>query len=119
MATSRKSDEKTGTKTAAKTMTSPLSGSTIPTGAHPKNTGGKKGRSGRKPDWLKKWCDNLLANPKCKKQVKEILEDKAHPAFKSMWAAVADRAHGKPAQSIDVTSNGQTLEQLVVASWDR
>ena len=30
-------------------MTSPKSGATIPTGAHPGNTGGKKGRSGRRP----------------------------------------------------------------------
>ncbi len=42
---------KTGNKTGKQiTMTSPRSGATVPTGAHPKNTGGKKGRSGRKPD---------------------------------------------------------------------
>lgn len=36
-------------KTAAKTARSPLTGATIPLGAHPQNTGGKKGRSGRRP----------------------------------------------------------------------
>ena len=33
--------------------TSPLNGAKIPLGAHAKNTGGKKGRSGRRPDELR------------------------------------------------------------------
>lgn len=39
-------DRKTATKTAT---ASPRSGVRLPVGAHPGNTGGKKGRSGRKP----------------------------------------------------------------------
>jgi hypothetical protein len=35
------------------TMRSPRSGAVVRTGAHPANTGGKKGRSGRKPDAFK------------------------------------------------------------------
>jgi len=34
-------------------MVSPLNGARSPTGAHPGNTGGKAGRSGRKPDEFK------------------------------------------------------------------
>jgi hypothetical protein len=44
---------KTGAKTTGQPvglMVSPLNGATCPTGAHPGNTGGKVGRSGRKPD---------------------------------------------------------------------
>lgn len=63
---------------------------------------GKKGRSGRKPNWLKDWCDDLLARPDTKEQVELILADKDHPAFRAMWQAVADRAHGKPAQPVQL-----------------
>jgi hypothetical protein len=38
---------KTGTKTGM--MVSPVNGAVCPTGAHPRNTGGKPGRSGRPP----------------------------------------------------------------------
>jgi hypothetical protein len=40
---------KTGIKTGIVTATSPKGGARLPLGAHPGNTGGKKGRSGRKP----------------------------------------------------------------------
>jgi hypothetical protein len=99
-------------KTAVKTAVSPLSGGRIPLGAHPGNTGGKKGRSGRRPDWLKTFCDNLLASPKCKAQVKAILADKDHPAFATMWKAAGDRAHGKPDQKVDVNVN--VVEQFLL-----
>ena len=87
-------------KTAEKTAVSPLNGSRIPLGAHVGNTGGKKGRSGRRPEWLREFCDDLLASPKCKAQVKAILADKDHPAFATMWKAVAERAHGKAHQNV-------------------
>jgi hypothetical protein len=70
------------------------------TGGNPGNSGGKKGRSGRRPDWIKTFCDDLLASPASKRQVKEILADKNHPAFATMWKAVCDRAHGKPDQTL-------------------
>lgn len=88
-------------------------GGALNAGGTPGNAGG-----GRPPNWLRDFCDDLLASEACKKQVEEILADKEHPAFATMWKAAGDRAKGKPAQSIDVTSNGKTLEQLVVASWD-
>lgn len=103
---------------AKKTAKSPRNGAEIPLGAHPKNTGGKKGRSGRKPDWLKKFCDDLLADPTSKKQVKEILQDKNHPAFAAMWSRVADRAHGKPGQSVTLEA-GATLSSLIEAAYKK
>lgn len=39
-----------------KTAVSPLSGAHIPLGAHPGNTGGKKGRSGRRPSAVRQAC---------------------------------------------------------------
>lgn len=45
-----------GRKTAAKTAVSPLNGAEIPLGAHPGNTGGKPGRSGRPPSAVREAC---------------------------------------------------------------
>ena len=63
--------------------------------------GNPKRNGGRPPNWLREFCDDLLASPKCKAQVKAILEDKTHPAFATMWKAVSDRAHGKPEQPLE------------------
>lgn len=70
---------------------------------------GNKGGTGRPPNWLKDWCDDLLANPEAKKQVEAILKDRDHSAYASMWKAVADRAHGKPRESVDVNVKGKVL----------
>ena len=43
----------TGKKTGNGVMQSPRSGAVVPTGAHPGNTGGKPGRSGRRSDAFK------------------------------------------------------------------
>ena len=74
--------------------------------------------AGRPPNWLRDWCDDLLANPKAKKAVEEILNDSDHSAFASMWKAIADRAHGKPPQSVthDV---GATLEDILTKSREK
>jgi hypothetical protein len=44
--------------------------------------------------------------------VDEILHDSEHPAVVAMWKAVADRAHGRPVQSmkLDIT---RTLEDAL------
>lgn len=65
--------------------------------------GGPQPGSGRKPDWLKAWCDDLLASEESKTQVEAILKDRKHPAFSTMWGKVADRAHGKPKETVEHT----------------
>jgi len=72
--------------------------------------------AGRPPNWLKEWCDELLSDETTKSQVRAILKDKDHPAFRAMWNAVADRAHGKPKESLEVTGK-LSLEQLVARSY--
>lgn len=65
-------EKKTGKITE---MVSPRSGAKVPTGAHKKNTGGKKGRSGRKP---KETLDFLRAGserPKARKAFNDRLDD--------------------------------------------
>ena len=54
--------DKTGTKTGIAVMISPISGARTPTGAHPGNTGGKPGRSGRPPALLRQKLAGTLAN---------------------------------------------------------
>lgn len=77
--------------------------------------GGKKGRSGRRPNWYKEWCESLLTRASTRKSVRRILRDPDHPAFATMWKALADRAFGKPGQSIEVEGR-LTLADLVGAS---
>lgn len=93
-ATRRKSTAKT---TAPAKVPQPHGGA-LNAGGTPGNAGG-----GRPPNWLKEWCDDLLADADCKKQVEAILKDKGHSAYAAMWRAVADRAHGKPTESVTVT----------------
>ena len=52
---------KTATKYA---KPSPRSGVSLPLGNHPGNTGGKKGRSGRKPDLFYQRAKQLCNDPK-------------------------------------------------------
>ncbi len=61
---------------------------------------------GRPPNWLRDFCDDLLAGPKSKHSVSKILGDDEHPAFATMWKAVADRAHGRAVESIELTGAG-------------
>jgi hypothetical protein len=61
---------------------------------------GNKGGTGRPPNWLREFCDSLLASPKCKAAVRAILSDANHPAFATMWKAAGDRAHGKAEQPL-------------------
>lgn len=100
-------------KTAAKTAgsagmaVSPLNGAAIPLGAHPGNTGGKKGRSGRKPQKFKDFCNDLANDP-------EFLEGIRRDALagdKDARKLVVEYAMGKPTQTIE--SRDLTLEQLL------
>lgn len=70
-------------------------------GTDPRRGHGVKGRSGRKPDWLRKFCDDMLASAKTKSAVRKILDDPDHPAFAAMWKAVGDRGHGKPTNPVE------------------
>ena len=53
---------------------------------------GNKGGTGRPPNWLRDYCDELLARPETKEQVEEILDNKNHPAFPTIWKACGDRS---------------------------
>lgn len=70
---------------------------------------------GRPPDWLKRQADELLADPASWSQVENILKDNKHAAFHHMWKALADRAHGKPTESIELT--GKDGGPVQVQEW--
>ncbi len=73
-------------KTANRTAVSPLNGATIPLGAHVANTGGKKGRSGRKPLVFAQACNDLvdtLVLPKVRRKLQQMGPD--DPAWR--WCA--------------------------------
>lgn len=93
---------KTGSETGKQThMTSPKSGATIPTGAHPANTGGKKGRSGRKPEKWRQWAAEAVNSPACRKACEEILQNPEHPGFHKVLAILGPHGHGTPNQPFE------------------
>src|SRR5205809_602307 len=102
MARKASKDRKTTAKTTAPTVEQVPQphGGALNAGGTPGNAGG----TGRPPNWLKDWCDDLLAKPECKEQVESVLKDSKHPAYATMWKAVAERAHGKPKESIDINA---------------
>ena len=79
---------------------------------------GHRGAGGRPPNWLKDFCDDLLADSKCKTQVKAILQDKDHPAFATMWSRVAERAHGKAEQTVHKTEDRKVTLEVVFVEAD-
>lgn len=61
--------------------------------------------SGRPPAEFKEWCKGLLDDKKNREQVEKVLSDADHSAYKEMWKAIADRAHGKPKEHVQVDLN--------------
>lgn len=90
------------TKTATKTAKSPRSGAEIPLGAHPGNTGGKKGRSGRKRDAFKEMCRELASSSAVEGAVRVILKNPKHPAFIGALRWASEYGYGKPNQKFRV-----------------
>jgi len=82
---------KTATKTA---KPSPRSGVALPLGAHPGNTGGKKGRSGRKSrDFLQRCLEATEDDPLWQAAKKKS-------AFSTLEMA-ASYTYGKPTKSVE------------------
>lgn len=89
------------TKTAIKTAKpSGRNGNVLPLGAHPGNTGGKKGRSGKKPDDFIQWCKDLAADP----EARRAWEAKAKEGDHKILDLIAKYGHGLPTQKVDQTT---------------
>lgn len=101
-------------KTAVKTGTpSPRSGYALPVGAHPGNTGGKKGRSGRKPDEFKQICQRLASRASTVNAVSRILKDDTHPAYLGALKWATENGYGRATESINVTQTGGLTIKVV------
>jgi hypothetical protein len=99
-------NRKTGNQTGKKVMRSPRSGAECPTGAHPKNTGGKKGRSGPKPYPFKVLSKELVDDPVTQAAIRDILADPDHRHFAVTLKLMAGYAEGLPEQ--EITIKGET-----------
>jgi hypothetical protein len=86
-------------KTAIKTAKpSPRNGNALPLGNHPGNTGGKKGRSGRKPNAFKNFLAQLRADPLARTAFETAARDATNRNFSSAWKLMADYDDEKPAE---------------------
>lgn len=103
--------DKTATKTA---KPSPRSGVALPVGAHPGNTGGKKGRSGRNPDVFKQFLARLKGDKKFHAALKSAATDPESRGFSSALKVITDYDESKPAARSDVTSGGKPISGVVV-----
>jgi hypothetical protein len=95
---------------------SPLTGVALPVGAHPQNTGGKKGRSGRKPDAFKALCRELVSAPATLEAAGAILADPQHPGWAPVFRALAAYGYGAPTQSVTVSGG---VDMTVIAAATR
>lgn len=109
-------DVRTGT--GAKEVRSPRNGAVMIAGGHPGNTGGKKGRSGRKPRLFKEFCKKVIESPKIQNRILGHLTSPATKAseFTSLINTLASYVEEKPRQTLK-HEGGMTLEQLVAGSY--
>lgn len=99
-------------KTAKKTAKpSPRNGNRLPLGNHPGNTGGKKGRSGRKPLAFKQFASSLAQDPTFQDSLKRAAQAGDVSAIK----LVIQYAEGLPPQKVE-HSGSVTLEAIIAKS---
>lgn len=103
-----------GEKTAQKyAPRPPRGGAQLPLGNHPANTGGKPGRSGRKPDEFKALCAALASGDMTIAQVEAILGDAKHPAFVAALKWATENGYGKPKETVEQTGAVEVLVRFI------
>lgn len=107
-------------KTAPKTARSPITGAEIPLGNHPGNTGGKKGRSGRKPDAWRLELQAMVSSDAVLDKLETVLKDPNHPAYVGALKYASDHGFGRAKESVEVTGkNGAPLTIRFVREGSR
>lgn len=102
-------------KTGYKTVKSPKTGAELPVGAHPWNTGGKKGRSGRKPDEFRAHMRELTSRPEVVAYLNRCLDGKEGPnAFHAAYKYATEQAHGKAEQRTKISGDPEQPLKVVV-----
>jgi hypothetical protein len=87
----------------ARTATPLRSGVVIPLGAHPGNTGGKKERSGRKPDAWKERLQQIVSSDAVLDELELVLRASRHPAYVGVLKYATEHGYGKPKESLELT----------------
>jgi predicted RNA-binding protein YlqC (UPF0109 family) len=93
--------EKTAIKTA---KPSPRSGVSLPVGAHPGNTGGRKGRSGRPPNAFRAVLAAIRDDPSIQDALKQAAGDATSRNFGAAWRVLVDYDDEKPAKRLELAS---------------
>lgn len=79
---------------------------------------GNKG-GGRPPDAFKALCRELASGEKTIGNVRAILTDPNHPQFLPALRWAAEHGYGKAKESVDVTSNGNTVGSQAIVIGGR
>ena len=78
--------------------------------------GGKKGRSGRKPDAWRETMARLVNRESTLRALKRVIKNPRHPAWLGALRFAAEQAYGKPTQPLAVEAR-LTIEDLLEQSW--
>lgn len=112
--------KKTGSNTGSGFMRSPLTGAVVPTGAHPGNTGGKKGRSGRPPLPFKKFLAELRQDPKVQGELARTLKDRNAKHYASALRVLVDYDDDLPANAqLSAEERAARVAQLLERARER
>lgn len=80
---------KTASKSAPRLAPAPpQGGARLPLGAHSKNTGGKKGRSGRPPLAFKRFARALYDDPEVQREIARVLKNHREKHFAAVLRAL-------------------------------
>ena len=81
-------------------------------------SGGKKGRSGRRPNAWKQIMARCVTRGSTLRALNRVLKNDKHPAFIGALRFAAEYAYGKPQENLEV--NGKVgLEVLLARSWQK
>ncbi len=77
--------------------------SAIPIGAHPRNTGGKPGRSGRKPKVFTEFSNELLSDPALHARLASMATEGSDADVLRLVHTLARYVVSTPKQAVDVS----------------
>ena len=101
-----------GPKNRDKTAISPLNGAQIPLGAHPGNTGGKRGRSGRPSNGLKAFLSELRTKPEVHDAIEAAATDAGSTNFRAALTIMSQYDDEKPAERHEMVDKQSIRDQL-------
>lgn len=103
---------KTANKAAKTGKPSGRNGNVLPVGNHPGNTGGKKGRSGRKPDAFSNMLAKLRQSPALAKSLKKAIADPESRAFPSALKVLTDYDTERPTKKLMLSMSEELANYL-------